>query len=97
MVTRDPLGTWEALPSPPIRRTELPAYQLREDPRPRDRGRRGRTTVAAVVSPSEGNEARREGRQGVGAPHSTGEPGEPSRTDPGEGRRRRLMNCRRET
>jgi hypothetical protein len=30
-----------------------------------------------MVSPSEGNEARREGRQGVGASHSTVEPGEP--------------------
>ena len=54
MVTRGPLGTWETLPSPPSKSgTEIPAHQLRDDPRPRDRGRRGRTTVAAVVSPSE--------------------------------------------
>ena len=30
-----------------------------------------------MVSPSEGNEVRRDGRQGVGASHSTVEPGEP--------------------
>jgi hypothetical protein len=91
MVTRDPLGTWETLPSPPISRTELPAHQLRDDPRPRDRGRRGRTTVAAVVSPSEGNEARREGRQGVAVPHSTDEAGEPTRGTPW--RERSEANC----
>jgi hypothetical protein len=33
-----------------------PAYQLQEDPRPRVRGRRGRTRDASMVSPSEGNE-----------------------------------------
>ena len=36
-----------------------------------------------MVSPSEGNEVRREGRQGVGASHTTVEPGEPSRGTPG--------------
>src|ERR1700722_3864018 len=30
-----------------------------------------------MVSPNEGNEARRDGRQGVGASRSTAEPGEP--------------------
>ena len=35
-----------------------------------------------MVPPSEGNEARREGRQGVGAPHSTDEAGEPARGTP---------------
>jgi hypothetical protein len=30
-----------------------------------------------MVSPSEGNEARRDERRGVGASHSTGEAGEP--------------------
>ena len=36
-----------------------------------------------MVSPSEGNEVRRKGRQGVAASHSTVEPGEPSRGTPG--------------
>jgi hypothetical protein len=39
----------------------------------------GSKSDARVVSPSEGNEARRDGRQGVGASHSTVEPGEPTR------------------
>jgi hypothetical protein len=37
-------------------------YQLQVDPRFRDRNRWGRTTVAPMVSPSEGNEVRRNGR-----------------------------------
>ena len=97
MITRDPLGTWETLPFPSSTAAGDTAYQLQVDPRLRVRGRGGRTTDATMVSPSEGNEVRREGRQGVGAFHSTGEPGEPSRRDPGEGRRRRLMNRWRET
>ena len=72
-------------------RTEIPAHQLRFDPRSRDRGRWGRTTVAAVVSPSEGNEARRDGRQGVAVPHSTVEAGEPTRGTPW--RERSEANC----
>jgi len=40
------------------------------------RGRRGRTRDAGVVSPSEGNEVRREGRSGVGASRSIVEAGE---------------------
>jgi hypothetical protein len=36
----------------------------------------GRTRDATLVSPSEGNEARRDGRQGVGVPHSSAEAGE---------------------
>jgi hypothetical protein len=43
------------------------------------RDRREQTTTQAVVSPSEGNEARRDGRSGVGASHSTDEAGEPFR------------------
>jgi hypothetical protein len=39
----------------------------------------GRTRDETMVSPSEGNEVRREGRQGVGASHSTVEPGELTR------------------
>jgi hypothetical protein len=60
-------------------RVEIPAHQLRDDPRSRVRDRRGRNQDAPMVSPSEGNEVRREGRQGVAASRSTVEPGEPSR------------------
>ena len=48
-------------------------------PRPGVAGRWEQRIDATVVSPSEGNEARREGRAGVGASHSTVEAGEPSR------------------
>ena len=74
MITRVPPGTWETLPSPSKAgwRHRLPTPG---DPRPRVRGRRGRTTDATMVSPSEGNEVRRNGRQGVAASHSTVEPG----------------------
>jgi hypothetical protein len=41
------------------------------------RDHREQTTTQTVVSPSEGNEARRDGRLGVGASHSTVEAGEP--------------------
>lgn len=37
---------------------------------------------SAVVSPSEGNEARRKGRRAIGAPHSNDEVGEPSQGTP---------------
>src|SRR5208337_2248681 len=43
------------------------------DPRPRVLGRRGRTRDATMVSPSEGNEVRRKGRQGVAASHLSGD------------------------
>jgi hypothetical protein len=43
------------------------------------RDRREQTTAQTVVSPSEGNEAWRDGRSGVGASHSTDEAGEPFR------------------
>ena len=46
------------------------------------RDRREQTTAQPVVSPSEGNEARREGRLGVGASRSIGETGEPFRGTP---------------
>jgi len=52
--------------------------------RPRLRGTKNGTTT--MVSPSEGNEARREGRQGVAVPHSSVEAGErPFRTPWSEG------------
>ena len=58
-----------------------PAYQLRDDPRSRARGRWGRIRGASVVSPGEGNGARRDGRRGVGASHISVEAGErPFRT-----------------
>ncbi len=97
MITRVPPGTWETLSFPSSQAAGDTAYQLQVDPRLRVRGRGGRTTDATMVSPSEGNEVRRDGLQGVGASHITDEPGEPSRRDPGEGRRRSLMNRWRET
>ncbi len=41
-----------------------------------------RNAGATGIPPSEGNEARRDGRRGVGAPHSTDEAGEPTRGTP---------------
>jgi hypothetical protein len=43
------------------------------------RDRWEQTTTQPVVSPSEGNEAKRDGRSGVGASHSIDEAGEPLR------------------
>ena len=86
MITRVPPGTWETLSFPSSQAAGDTAYQLQIDPRLRVRGRGGRTTDATMVSPSEGNEARRDGRQGVAAPHSTVEAGErPFRTPWSEG------------
>src|SRR5208283_2917502 len=63
-----------------------PADQLQVDPRLRVPSRWGRTRDATMVSPSEGNEARRDGRQGVAVHHSSVEAGErPSRTPWSEG------------
>ena len=42
--------------------------------------------AAGVVPPSEGNEARRDGRPGIGASHSTVEAGELTPEDPVKGR-----------
>jgi hypothetical protein len=54
--------------------------------RPRVCGRTGTKSRRSEVSPSEGNGARREGCQGVAAPHSSGEAGErPFRTPWSEG------------
>jgi hypothetical protein len=79
MITRVPRELGRSCRSHRQCRRELPAYQLQEDPRPRVWGRRGRNADAAMVSPNEGNEVRRDGRPEVAAPHSTVEPGEPSR------------------
>ena len=89
---RVPPGTWETLSFPSSQAAGDTAYQLQIDPRLRVRGRGGRTTDATMVSPSEGNEARRNGRQGVAAPHSTVEAGEPTRGTPVKGRGCRLMS-----
>ncbi len=75
MITRDPLGTWETLSSPSSKAAGDTAYQLQNDPRPRVPDRGGQTRDAAMVSPSEGNEVRRDGRQGVGALRSSCEAG----------------------
>ncbi len=82
MIMRVPPGTWETLPFPLSQPAGDTGYQLQVDPRLRDRSRGGRNSVAPVVSPSEGNEARRNGRQGVAAPQSTVEAGEPTRGTP---------------
>jgi hypothetical protein len=79
MITRVPRELGRPCRSHRLCRLELPAYQLQDDPRPRVRDRRGQNPDAAMVSPNEGNEVRRNGRQGVEASHSTVEPGEPSR------------------
>ena len=50
-----------------------------------------RISERSAVSEGEGNEAQRDGWQGVGALHSTGELGEPSPGDPKEGRGRHSM------
>ena len=70
-------GTWETQPSPPQFPAREPEQQL-----PDARGYASLTDgnkhmMQTVVSPSEGNEARRDGRLGVGASHSTVEAGEP--------------------
>jgi hypothetical protein len=46
------------------------------------RDRWEQTTTQPVVSPSEGNEAKRDGRWGVGASHTIDEAGEPFRGTP---------------
>ena len=45
-----------------------------------------------MVPPREGNEARGDGRRGIGAPHTTGEAGESCPRNPVEGRGRREMD-----
>ena len=53
---------------------------------------RSEAAGARMVPPREGNEARRDGRRGIGAPHSTGEAGESGQRDPVEGRGRRQLD-----
>jgi hypothetical protein len=52
----------------------------------------GRTGDKPMVSPSEGNEVRRDGRQGVGVPHSSIEAGERALPDPVERRGCRVVD-----
>jgi hypothetical protein len=47
-----------------------------------------------MVSPSEGNEVRRDGSQGVAAPHSSAEAGERALPDPVERRGQRVADRR---
>jgi hypothetical protein len=58
--------------------------RVNNSPRPSiaRRDRWEQTTTQPVVSPSEGNQARRDGRSGVGASHSIEEAGEPVRGTP---------------
>src|ERR1700710_1625959 len=75
-------GTWEA-PSPSRQvPAGAPGDQLQARGR-RTRRPRERTAGATGIPPSEGNEARRDGRRGVGAPHTTVDAGEPTRGTPG--------------
>ena len=54
--------------------------------------RRSEPAGARMVPPREGNEARGDGRRGIGAPHTTGEAGESCPRNPVEGRGRREMD-----
>ncbi len=53
---------------------------------------RSEAAGARMVPLREGNEARRDGRRGIGAPHTTGEAGESCPRNPVEGRGRREMD-----
>ena len=54
--------------------------------------RRSEPAGARMVPPREGNDARGDGRRGIGAPHTTGEAGESCPRNPVEGRGRREMD-----
>ena len=62
-------------------------------PRSRVGDRREQISDATVVSPSEGNEARRDGRRGVGVSHRIGEAGEQALLDPAEKRGDRVVGA----
>ena len=87
--TGGPPGTWET-PSSPIqeyRHERGAGYKLLQICTPIPSGR----CVAKIpdtgsVPPSEGNEVRRDGRRGVGVPHSTCEVGELSPAGPDGGK-----------
>jgi hypothetical protein len=75
-------GTWETPLSPPRFPAREPEDQLPGAPGRASSVDGSKVTTHTVVSPSEGNEARREGRWGVGASHTIGEAGEPFRGTP---------------
>jgi len=90
-------GTWETLPFP--RRNTGVGRPVRQTPGPWRAafGRHGSEEASAQrYRHARGTEAWREGRQGVGASHSTEEAGEPTWRDPVEGRGRRIMELPRE-
>ena len=85
-------GTWETRSSPPrepegATGTENP-WSVGSAAWPVGSGERPvhESIAAGVVPPSEGNEARRDGRPGIGASHSTVEAGELTPEDPVKGR-----------
>src|SRR3954449_7294156 len=83
-------GTWEA-PSPSRKfPAGVPGDQLQALGR-RIRRTRERNVDATGIPPSEGNEARRDGRWGVGAPQMYRGRGGTDPRDPAEGRRCRAM------
>ena len=77
-VSTDMSGSGTGIPTPRSPRPCVPAA--------------GSKQGARVVSPSEGNEVRREGRMGVGAFHSSDEAGERALPDPVERRGRRVVD-----
>ena len=86
-------GTWEARSSPRSMTPEV-GNRPKKAQRPaagvtccgRTRQRDNGTQAAAVAPPSEGNEARRDGRSGVRSARSTDEVGEPAPRGPGGGK-----------
>jgi hypothetical protein len=93
---KDSAGTWEARLLPFV--SLAWGQPMNNAPGPRSASDRGeRKQAHGRVTPSEGNEARREGKTGVGASHSTEESGEPPRGDPPEGRGRLVRNRWRDT
>lgn len=79
-------GTWEALSFPPREVVGEATTQITLAWRGGTDPPRSEQPDAKAVLPSEGNEARREERQGFGAAHSSEEGGEPGRRDPLEPR-----------
>ena len=82
MITRVPPGTWETLSFPSSTAAGDTAYQLQIDPRLRVRGRGDEPRTQRWYRQAKETKARRNGRQGVAAPHSTVEAGEPTRGTP---------------
>lgn len=89
-------GTWETLPSPVLNgrngETGIKApslWQVALD------GHRSEERAQGGTGSRGQPKARREGRQGVGASHSTEEAGEPTWRDPVEGRGRRITDLSR--